>query len=91
MPGRPSTEEEAMPLYTFFVEKKGETWVEQVDAASETEAVARWHQESQSNPGPVDLDDPATPLEGRRNGWCFSGVDPNDVFYLVHFTGPLAE
>lgn len=77
-----------MQRYTFFVEKQGATLIEQVLAPSLQSAVAEWHSFSEAKPGPVDPDERITPVQDTEAVWCFSGIDSEGVFFLVHVVGP---
>jgi hypothetical protein len=80
-----------MGTYTYFVEKDGATLIEQFEARSSKNAVAAWYASSETDPGPLPEppDDEATPITGRERVWCFSGLDRSNVFFSVHFVGPL--
>jgi hypothetical protein len=75
-------------LYTIITESKGATLVEQVSAQSVGEAVRAWGCTSKSKPRIACKasvgDDAPTPVVGVTNVWCYSVVDADAVFYLVH-------
>jgi hypothetical protein len=74
-------------LYTFFIERAGATIIEQLTGVDLLDCVRLWYTESETQPGrpTEELEaSPPTPLQGVENAWCFSGVDPEDRFYLVH-------
>lgn len=76
-----------MATYTFVTEKAGATIVEQYSGRTLREACERWHQSSESVPGPFSDDYdllPPVPIADTRNVWCYDGHDPEEVFYLVH-------
>lgn len=79
-----------MALYTFFVQKQGSTYVEQVAANTVREAVDAWHKSSETNPGSFDTTEDITPVENCESVWCIDGRDVKDVFFLAHVVGPAA-
>lgn len=75
-------------LFTFFVEWQGSTLVEQFESTSLGGALRRWNRESSSSPafeqGKLEGPNSPTAVSGCRNVWCFTGVDGNDIFFMVH-------
>jgi hypothetical protein len=39
----------------------------------------------------VPEDSKPTPVSDTTNVWCLSGLDVEDVFFLVHVVGPMEE
>lgn len=73
-----------MARYTFFVQKQGGTYIDQVSAGTVQEAVEAWFRASETRPGPFEPEEDTTPIEGREGVWCFTGIDPEEVFFMVH-------
>ena len=71
-------------LFTFITEKEGGTYIEQFPGASLEEATLRWYKESETRPGELLEDRWPVPIDGRKNVWCISGMDDQDVFFLAN-------
>jgi hypothetical protein len=75
-------------LFTFITDKQGATIAEQLEGADVLDALLQWNGASRARPRFRDEDltgpDRPTPVTPGRNLWCFSGVDQDDVFFLVH-------
>jgi hypothetical protein len=81
-----------MGIYTFFIEKSGATIIEQFSGADVFEAVSKWYLLSETKPGLHEPEDSRpVPVNDTVNVWCLSGLDPEEIFFLVHLVGPLAE
>lgn len=80
-------------IFTFFVEKDGSgTYVEQFSGLNIEAAAMRWYRKSRAKPSPYDPEGSGiNAVNGVLNVWCISGLDPCDIFYLVHIVGPLAD
>lgn len=86
-----------MPLYTFFLEYKGGTYVSQVRARSSPLAMKAWAGKfmdmkvprlgtrSKSDLVQKILRDAPTTLDGLKNAWCSSALVSGHLA-LVHFT-----
>lgn len=75
-------------LYTFITEKEGGTLLEQFRGKNVEDALLKWSHASESKPRfdkerLVDEDGPVQ-ITGLKQAWCFTGVDKNDVSFLVH-------
>jgi hypothetical protein len=75
-------------LYTFVTESGGSTFIEQFHGNHVEDALVAWSHASTAHPHfertRLVRKDRPTPITGLRGTWCFSGVDKNDVKYLVH-------
>jgi hypothetical protein len=81
-----------MGIYTFLVEKSGSTIIEQFSGLALSDAVSKWYRLSETQPGShVPEDSEPTPVSDTQNVWCLSGLDDEDVFFLVHVVGPMEE
>ncbi|MDX1999250.1 MAG: hypothetical protein SF066_16150 [Thermoanaerobaculia bacterium] len=78
----------AKTLFTFITEKAGSTIVEQRYSSDLDTALREWHGASQAGLGPFPEDtyDPPnpTPIEETTGVWCYSGIAPDDVFFLTN-------
>lgn len=83
-----------MALFTFVTEKAGSTIIEQLEAEAVDAALLVWYAVSESAPGPPDpeaMDLEAVPIIGVKNVWCFGGIDPEGVSFLVHVVATTGE
>ena len=81
-----------MGIYTFLVEKSGSTIIEQFSGPALSDAIAKWYQLSETQPGLHEPEDSEpVPVSDITNVWCLSGLDAEDVFFLVHVVGPMEE
>jgi hypothetical protein len=82
-----------MPIFTFFTEKDGSgPDVEQFSGSDIEAAVMNWYRKSRAKPAPYDPEGSGiNAITGVLNVWCISGLDPLDLFYLVHIVGPLED
>jgi hypothetical protein len=86
-----------MPLYTFFLEYKGGTYISQVHARSSPLATRAWARKflemkvpglgarSKSDLVEKILGDAPTALDGLKNIWCSSALVRGHLA-LIHFT-----
>lgn len=86
-----------MPLYTFFLEYKGGTYVSQVHAGSAPLAIKVWAEKflelnvpglgikSKSKLAEQALCDAPIALDGLKNTWCSSALVRGHLA-LIHFT-----
>ena len=86
-----------MPLYTFFLEYRGGTYVSQVRARSSPLAIKAWvgkfmdlnvprmGTRSKSDLAETILRDAPTALNGLKNTWCSSALVRGHLA-LIHFT-----
>lgn len=86
-----------MPLYTFFLEYRGGTYVSQVSARSSPLAMKAWARKfmemnvpelgarSKSDLVEKILRDAPTTLDGLKNAWCSSALVRSHLA-LIHFT-----
>ena len=86
-----------MPLYTFFLEYRGGTYVSQVRARSSPLAIKAWAGKfielnvpglgirSKSDLVEKILHDAPTALDGLKNTWCSSALVRGQLA-LIHFT-----
>jgi hypothetical protein len=78
-----------LKLFTFIIEKSGSTDIHQIEAVDINDAISTWkNQVKGRNPKTkmeVSLDeDFPTPISGLINVWCFSFIDDEDIFILLH-------
>ena len=75
-------------LFTFITDKQGATIAEQLQGSDVLDAMVKWNGASRARPKFRNEDltgrNQPTPVTPFHNLWCFSGVDKNDVFFLVH-------
>ncbi|MEG4805140.1 hypothetical protein QUB63_33225 [Microcoleus sp. ARI1-B5] len=82
-------------LFTFFIEKEGSTIVEQIESTDVEGALISWSRCSETKPkftlGSLKYQNEPTPVAGRKNVWCFSGVDDNDISFLIHIIATVSD